>query len=140
MQMHVLVIDDDQGFSHLLSAHLTRQGHEVTVADDGLQGQRIARLVQPDVITIDYRMPAANGLIVTERLQSSTDTQNIPIVMLTGSPLEGLTDRLLEAGVSEILSKLTLTETDLVEALESAVERHAAKMTESEDLLFPGDV
>ena len=54
--------------------------------------------------------------------------------------LEGLTDRLLEAGVSEILSKLTLTETDLVEALESAVERHAAKMTESEDLLFPGDV
>lgn len=138
--MHVLVIDDDSGFSHLLSAHLTRQGHEVTIADDGIQGQRMARLKQPDVITIDYRMPAANGLVVVERLQSSAETHHIPIVMLTGSPLDNIRERVLEAGVCEVLSKLTLTERELVHALESAVELHSAKSEKTAELLFPGDV
>jgi len=136
--MHVLVIDDDQGFSQLLSAHLTRQGHEVTIAGDGIQGQRMARMKQPDVITVDYRMPAANGLVVAQRLQSSSETHHIPIVMLTGNPLDELKERILEAGVCEVLSKLTLTERDLVEALESAVERHA-EAEATEEILFPGD-
>ena len=61
------------------------------------------------------------------------------MVVLTGSPLEGIEDQLLEAGVFKVLSKLTLTERDLVEALESAVEAHSADEEEEHSLLFPGE-
>lgn len=139
--MHVLVIDDDKDFAYLLSAHLTRKGHEVTVAEDGIQGQRMARLHHPDVITIDYHMPAANGLVVAERLAGSAETKNIPLVMLTGSPIDEMRDQILDTGVHEILSKLTLTEHDLVHALEEAVEAHSDAATEQQEhsLLFPGE-
>ena len=137
--MHVLVIDDDKDFSHLLSAHLTRNGHRVTVAGDGIQGQRVARTEHPDVITIDYHMPSANGLVVAERLAGSAQTGNIPMVVLTGSPLEGIEDQLLAVGVHKVLSKLTLTEHDLVEALEEAVEAHTVNEDREHSQLFPGD-
>ena len=137
--MHVLVIDDDRHFSHLLSAHLTRKGHEVTIAEDGIPGQRAARLHRPDVITIDYHMSAANGLVVAQRLGASSYTQNIPLIMLTGSPIDGMRERAFAAGVHDILSKLTLTEHELVRALEDAVEAHSAADDENHSLLFPGD-
>ena len=139
--MHVLVIDDDRNYSHLLSTHLTRLGHDVTVADDGIQGQRLARLQRPDVITIDYHMPAANGLIVAQRLAASSDTQGIPIVMLTGSSIDDQLEDILAAGVTQVLSKVTLSEQELAEALAEAVasSENEEEQDRQHSMLFPGD-
>ncbi len=135
--MHVLVIDDDTDYRHLLSAHLSRKGCEVSTAHDGIQGQRIARVGNPDVITIDYHLTGGSGLVVLDRLRHNAETQTIPVVMLSGS----LTDQIIEsaenAGACRVLSKVTLTEEALVEALEPA-----PQWTEREnehDMLFPGE-
>lgn len=119
--LSVLVIEDDPEYARLLSAFLKRRGHRVTIAQDGVQGQRLARMEQPDVITMDHRLPAGLGTAVTRRLQESIHTSGIPIIMLTGSPLGPIEPIAREAGVVAVLSKLTLTEQVLVDAIESAI-------------------
>lgn len=121
-QKSVLIIDDDQEFAQLLAIYLARAGYRTTVAHDGIQGQRIARVEQPDVITIDYHMPGGSGATIASRIRSNGPTANIPLVMLTGVPSNKVIRETQAAGVSQILSKLTLTEEALAEALEKALE------------------
>ena len=135
--MNVLVIDDDQDFCHLLRAHLSRKGHHVTVANDGIQGQRMARIEGPDLIIIDFQMPAGNGLTVISRLHANSETSSIPIVMLSGSVDDELTRRAVEEGAHGVLSKLTLTEDSLVEAIDSAVS--STPLEPESTSLFPGE-
>ena len=119
--LSVLVVEDDPEYARLLGAFLKRRGHKVTIAQDGVQGQRLARIEQPDVITMDHRLPAGLGTAVSRRLGESIHTSRIPIIMLTGSPLGPIEPIAREAGVVAVLSKLTLTEQVLVDAIESAV-------------------
>lgn len=135
--MHVLVIDDDKTFCHLLSAHLRRKGYEVSLANDAIQGQRLAQLEQPDLIIVDYNMPGASGVVVLERLRGMAATASIPAIILSGSLSDEITAQAAVVGAHRVLSKLTLTEDSLVEAVESALER--ANDTDSEaQTLFPG--
>lgn len=135
--MHVLVIDDDQDFCHLLSAHLHRKGHEVTVTHDGIQGQRVARIDHPDLIIMDYQMPGGNGLTVLDRLYSNAQTSSIPVVLLSGSVTDQITRAAAALGAHRVLSKLTLTEETLVEATETASDAVDAALEHPS--LFPGE-
>ena len=70
---------------------------------------------------MDHHLPAGLGTAVSRRLQESSQTSDIPIVMLTGSPTGPIEQIAYEAGIAAVLSKLTLTEEILVDAIESAV-------------------
>ena len=134
--MEVLVIDDDPVFGKMLSLHLTNDGHNVSVCEDGIQGQRMARQLQPDVIIIDYQMPAANGAVVAQRIASSTETQHIPMILLSGTPFETVPRTIEEAGISTILYKVTLSQTELADALAEAVKEDAESV--GHEFLFRG--
>src|SRR6185503_5010451 len=67
---------------------------KVVVTYDGLQGLMQAHQNQPDVILLDFSMPAGGGNGVYERLRNSTDTSRIPVVFLTASPMEEVTGRI----------------------------------------------
>ena len=135
-QQHVLIIDDDEEFAQLLSIYLARAGYKPTVAHDGIQGQRLARLEQPDVITIDYHMPGGSGATIASRIRANASTAGIPVVMLTGVPSNAVIREAEDAGVTQVLSKLTLTEQALAEALEKALEASSPDPG-SFDGLFP---
>ncbi len=134
--MHVLVIDDDTDFCHLLSTHLHRKGYEVSVANDGIQGQRLARLVHPDVITVDYHLPGGSGLLLLERLRNNAETQSIPTIMLSGTLSSDVVQSAEAAGATRVLSKLSLTEDALIGALKAAV---GAEEEPDHRVLFPGE-
>jgi CheY-like chemotaxis protein len=118
---HVLIIDDDQDFVHLMSVYLKRSGYRTSMAADGMQGQRIARTENPDVIIIDYQMPGGNGLLIAERIKASAATSHIPILMLTGTQIEDLEAWATRAGIERVLNKVNLSEGNLVRVLDSAI-------------------
>ena len=119
--MHVLVIDDDATFRMLLNLQLTRLGHTVSVAEDGIQGQSMAHQLLPDVIMIDYQMPLANGQVVAERIAGSEATQHIPMILISAVGGGDVPQEIYDAGIVEVLSKLSITEDDLARALSEAV-------------------
>lgn len=84
----VLIIDDDQAMVAALKDGLEFIGLEVAVAYDGLQGVLMAHEARPDVVLLDFNLPAGGGAGVYERLRSSLDTCRIPVVFATAVKVE----------------------------------------------------
>ena len=83
----ILVIEDDPAIVQLLKLHFVGLGHAVCVAEDGMAGPMIAAREKPDLVLLDYNMPAANGGKVLERLRGSTFTAATPVIFITASPV-----------------------------------------------------
>ena len=67
-QGNVLLIDDDDICRELFTYTLEQNGWTVRSAGDGLSGLRILDVFRPDVIVLDMRLPAADGMSVLDRL------------------------------------------------------------------------
>jgi CheY-like chemotaxis protein len=60
--MKILVVDDDPIIRKLLFEVLTNDGHQVTVAKNGLEGLNLARRQPFQLVFMDVHMPIMNGL------------------------------------------------------------------------------
>ena len=117
--MRVLMIDDHALFRMGLSELLGRRGIEVIGAvGDCEQGIEWAVEKQPDVVLLDMRMPAMNGLEVLQKLRGRN--VSAPIVMLTTSRDEGDVVNALQNGARGYLLK-DMEPDDLIKALADIV-------------------
>lgn len=101
----ILVIDDEQPIVELLSLRLTEAGHQVVVAMDGLAAPMIATREKPDLIILDFNMPAANGAKVHERLRGNSFTASTPIIFLTASPVGQVMPQVKDDDITRFLQK-----------------------------------
>jgi CheY-like chemotaxis protein len=60
--MNILVVDDDSIIRKLLLEVLTNDGHQITVAENGLEGLRLAQRHPYQLVLMDVHMPIMNGL------------------------------------------------------------------------------
>lgn len=102
--MKVLIIDDELAIRDALGRKLGREGFEVMLSSDGLEGLKAYHNERPDLVIIDIVMPGdMDGLTVCQRIREVADT---PIMMLSAQAvreddvIEGL-----KAGADEYLIK-----------------------------------
>src|SRR5215470_4390247 len=102
--MKILIVDDEQAIRDALGRKLRREGFEVILCGDGLEGLRGFHAERPDVVILDIVMPGGmDGLTVCRRIREVADT---PIMMLSAQAvteedvIEGL-----NAGADEYLTK-----------------------------------
>ncbi len=81
----VLIVDDDPGNSEPLEAILTDSGYRVYTAANGVDGLERMDVVTPELVILDFMMPLMNGAEMGRRLRANPATQNIPIVMNSGT-------------------------------------------------------
>ncbi len=79
----VLVIDDDPAVGDLMARVLSREGFRVEHAPGGELGLRKARLIRPDLITLDVMMPGMDGWSVLSALKADPELAEIPVIMVT---------------------------------------------------------
>jgi len=79
----VLVVDDSEVIRTLIAVNLELEGFEVVQAVDGLDALEKVNEVQPDVITIDVKMPRLDGFDTVERLRADPRTSTMKIAMVT---------------------------------------------------------
>ena len=80
----ILVIDDDETISSLIKQVFSKEGYEVSTANNGIDGEKIALEFMPDLIFMDVTMPGQDGYETTEKIKSNKELSNIPVVFLTG--------------------------------------------------------
>ena len=80
----VLVVEDDEDACTVFSAALGHVGYRVLTAMTGMDGLRVARDAQPDVILLDLSLAGADGWEVVRCLKASRSTGNIPVLLVTG--------------------------------------------------------
>ena len=98
----VLLVEDDPGVVEIARTYLAHDGHDVLVANDGMEGLRLARENDPDLLVLDLMLPKLDGAEVCRVLREESD---VPIVMLTARYSEE--DRLagLDLGADDYITK-----------------------------------
>lgn len=79
----ILVIEDEKEMAEIIKVRLVREGYEADLAFDGEEGLYKAKLLKPDLITLDIKMPKMDGYQVCEQLKADEEYKHIPIIMLT---------------------------------------------------------
>jgi signal transduction histidine kinase len=79
----VLIVDDTPANLGVMVEALESSGYRVVVAQDGEEGLRRAKLVQPALILLDVMMPDADGFEVCRQLKREPSTRDIPVIFMT---------------------------------------------------------
>ena len=79
----ILVIDDDASVRDLMSRFLTRLGFRVVGAANAEEGLRLAKQLNPLVVTLDVIMPDCDGWAVLNKLKADPALADIPVIMVT---------------------------------------------------------
>ncbi len=101
----ILIIEDELDVQKVVARRLSQHGFEVVVADDGCRGIELAHSSKPDLIILDFILPAGNGLVVLKNLRSSTHTRYIPVIILTSMKNEEYKQKIINEGVGAYLEK-----------------------------------
>lgn len=83
----VLVVEDNVDAREVFAFSLRAMGYQVREADNGQHALDSVRLATPDVILSDLRMPSMNGVELAQALKQSPQYADIPIVLITATPL-----------------------------------------------------
>jgi DNA-binding response OmpR family regulator len=101
----ILVADDDDDVVTLMAWSLERAGYDVATAADGEEALRLARERHPDLAVLDVMMPKLDGYRLTRALRACSQTEDIPIVLLTARNAPSDRARGVDAGADDYVYK-----------------------------------
>lgn len=113
----ILLVEDDLFIRELYERVLLKENFDVTSAIDGEEGLAKAASF-PDLILLDIMMPKFNGIEILKKLKADSQTQNIPIVLLTNLGQESIVREALKSGARGYLMKMRLSPYDLARKVE----------------------
>lgn len=101
----ILVIEDEADIRQVLDYNLRSAGHEVVEAARGLDGLRLIREREPDLVLLDLMLPDMLGTEVCRAIKDNPATRALPVVMLTARGEE--IDRVVgfEIGADDYITK-----------------------------------
>ncbi len=104
--IQVLLADDSPTMLKMFSGLLATASdiRIVGTAKDGQEAVMLTRSLQPDVVTLDVRMPFMDGIDATERIMTETPSR---ILVISGAVDAELSFRALQAGAMEVMPKPT---------------------------------
>ena len=88
----ILIIDDERSIRNSMKDILTFEGHEVLVAENGLEGLVTLKSEKPEIVFCDIKMPKMEGIEVLERIKEFS--RETPVIMISG---HGTIDTAIEA-------------------------------------------
>ena len=81
----ILVIDDEKGILRVIQQALTKFGHNVEVAFDGIEGIQKFDGGSYDMVITDLRMPGLDGRGVVQHIRNSPKN-SVPVIGISGTP------------------------------------------------------
>ena len=102
---HILVADDVEMNRHLLARRVRKLGHEVLMAEDGLQALAMLRSHRVDVVLLDIMMPNMNGYQVLETMAADEQLRQVPVIMISAVDEKESIARCIELGAEDYLPK-----------------------------------
>ncbi|WP_130470449.1 ATP-binding SpoIIE family protein phosphatase [Candidatus Magnetaquicoccus inordinatus] len=134
--MKILIVDDDRINSTILHRLLSREGHQVFSAEDGLAGVEMFDSERPELVLMDIRMPRMNGYEAAREIKRISSDRFVPIIFLTAvTDEEGLV-QCIESGGDDFLTKpfnRTLLQAK-IEAMERIRRLHTELHSQKEEL------
>lgn len=121
----VLVVEDEPEVAAVL-AEILRSRYRVEVARDGAEGLAKAKGLHPDLVVMDVFLPRLDGLDAAVALKSSSDTADIPVILLSAHQGVAEKVRALNLGAVDYLHK-PFQALELLARTERALKLHTAE-------------
>jgi two-component system OmpR family response regulator len=132
----VLVVDDEQHITELLSMGLSMSGFEVEASATGRGALQAIEANRPDLVVLDVMLPDLNGFDVTKRLRQTEGAgTRIPIIFLTARDTTADKIEGLRLGSDDYMTKPFSIE-ELVERVKAVLRRSSGITPGSSRLSF----
>ena len=105
--LRILLAEDNPLNQAVALGMLEKEGHTLTLAENGLEAVRLYQLERPDLILMDVQMPGLDGLGATQEIRAAEEgsAYRTPIIAMTAHAMAGDSERCLQAGMDAYLSK-----------------------------------
>ncbi|MHB8681701.1 MAG: response regulator [Acidimicrobiales bacterium] len=100
--VRILVVEDEESYREALQAGLSKEGFEVELVADGLEGLRRFTASPPDLVLLDLMLPGMSGTEVCRRMRQIAD---VPVIMVTALDAEVDVVLGLELGAADYVTK-----------------------------------
>jgi len=104
-QPHVLIVEDEETLAMMLRYNLEREGYSVSEVHDGQRALDAVEERMPDLVLLDWMIPAISGIEVCRILRRRPKTRSIPIIMLSAKGEEADKVRGLQTGADDYVAK-----------------------------------
>lgn len=131
----ILIIEDDRATRKALQELFEPEGYTVEVTQNGTEGLAAFRASRPNFVILDLRMPQLGGQDVCRQIRK--ESEEVPIIILTGSPDEVSRVLLLELGADDYVTK-PFSPKELLARVRAVLRR--ARRSPAVEKLYFGDV
>jgi len=105
-KLRILAAEDNALNQKVLTAFLKPLGHELVIANDGVEALEQLATEHYDLILMDIQMPRKDGLTTTKELRASDGPNaNTPIIAMTANAMQGDREECLEIGMNDYVPK-----------------------------------
>jgi CheY-like chemotaxis protein len=101
----ILFIEDNFHTRRIVRKVLSAKGYDVIEAENGVKGYEMICDLRPPLVLLDIALPGIDGIEILKRVKADTTLQNIPVIAVTASAMQGDRERFIEAGCNEYLPK-----------------------------------
>jgi two-component system phosphate regulon response regulator PhoB len=101
----VLIVEDEEPLTLLLRYNLEAEGYSVDSASRGDDAEIMLREQVPDLVILDWMLPGLSGIELCRRLRLRSETQSLPVILLTARGEESERVRGLATGADDYVVK-----------------------------------
>lgn len=102
MKNKILIIEDDIEISDMLNDYLSKNNYDTSIARDGINGIKIAKENNPDLIILDIMLPYKSGDEVLREVRKFSDA---PVIILSAKESIQMKVDLLKIGADDYVVK-----------------------------------
>ncbi|MEP1110293.1 MAG: response regulator, partial [Nitratireductor sp.] len=99
----IMVVEDEEPLCVLLKYNLEAEGYQVEVITRGDEAELRLQESVPDLLVLDWMVPAVSGIELCRRLRMRPETERLPVIMLTARGEESDRVRGLSTGADDYL-------------------------------------
>jgi signal transduction histidine kinase/DNA-binding response OmpR family regulator len=104
--LRILLAEDNKVNQKFALALLGKAGHQVEIAENGLQAVDAVQRGDHDVVLMDVQMPELDGIQATRRIRALPAPKSaVHIIALTADAMSGAEEQYIEAGMNDYVSK-----------------------------------
>ena len=106
ISLEILLVEDNLINQKVAQKLLEKDGHQVTIAENGEEALLAYHSERFDVILMDIKMPVMDGFTASQKIRErETSGNHVNIIAMTANALEGHREKCLEAGMDDYISK-----------------------------------
>lgn len=80
----ILIVEDEIDIAEIIQMALKKEGYEADIACDGVVALAKVKANKPDLVVLDIMLPKLDGYSVNLKLKENPETENIPVIVITG--------------------------------------------------------